>query len=55
MTHLRITGQVSRHQARAVVCPECGAKEGERCVGKRGLRESNHLGRVHRARMFLRV
>jgi len=41
---------LSRPQVRNVICPECGAGSGERCVGARGkIRTANHMSRVQRA------
>jgi len=33
-------------EVRAVRCPRCGALPGAKCVGRRGERESSHIGRV---------
>ena len=37
---------VSRTEAQTVACPNCYADPGQKCIGKRGLRESVHLERI---------
>lgn len=37
---------VSRTKVRKVGCPYCRSGPGEKCVGTRGPRESNHMERV---------
>lgn len=29
-----------------LICPRCGAKRGEPCIGTRGLRKQNHQARL---------
>jgi hypothetical protein len=40
-------GKPTREQIRGVKCPKCGARRGERCVGRSGRRrDANHAARV---------
>jgi hypothetical protein len=43
------TSPVGRSESRAVACPYCHAKPGERCKGTRGPREASHMERVRAA------
>lgn len=41
---------LTRLQVRKVRCPECKAEVGEKCQGRRGARERNHMSRVRVAK-----
>lgn len=46
---------LTRLQVREVFCPECEALPGEKCEGKRGERERNHMSRVRKAKAMLQA
>ena len=47
--------QVYRLLQRTVRCDRCGARAGEKCIGRRGRIESTHLARKHLVTEWRRV